>query len=164
MNENAKFITAGDSGHPFNIFWHPGQPDRIHMATSDSTFTDETGGKPGIRVVFSSNPRSADYNPATFNRLKRVDTWPQPQSGRLEVVPGESESAAALVFVEYGERRHHLAGDESVVSGDVVDDVEGLGDVFGGVDDDGGDRDVSGQLKELVAVRFVVAVESPNPP
>ena len=72
MNENTKFITAGDSGHPFNIFWHPGQPDRIHMATNDSTFTDETGGKPGIRVVFSSNPRSVDYNPATFNRLARA--------------------------------------------------------------------------------------------
>lgn len=71
-SNETKFITAGDSGHAFNIFWHPGQPDRIHMATNDPTFTDEQGAKPGIRVVFSSNPRSVDYNPATFNRLARA--------------------------------------------------------------------------------------------
>ena len=67
-----KFITAGDGGHAFNIFWHPGQRDRIHLATNDPTFTDESGGRPGIRVAFSRNPRSADYNPATFNRLARA--------------------------------------------------------------------------------------------
>ncbi len=71
-NNETKFITAGDSGHAFNIFWHSGQPDRIHMATNDPSFTDEQGSKPGIRVVFSSNPRSVDYNPATFNRLARA--------------------------------------------------------------------------------------------
>jgi len=71
-SESAKFITAGNTGHPFNIFWSPSQPDRIHMATNDPEFTDEVGGKPGIRVVFSSNPRSVDYNPATFNRLARA--------------------------------------------------------------------------------------------
>ena len=71
-SKSANFITVGDkAGHPFNIFWHPGQPDRIHMATSDAAFVDEAGGKPGIRVVFSSNPRSADYHPANFNRLAR---------------------------------------------------------------------------------------------
>lgn len=42
------------------------------MATNDPLFTDEQGDRPGIRVVFSSNPRSADYNPATFNRLARA--------------------------------------------------------------------------------------------
>jgi hypothetical protein len=72
-SKSAKFITVGDRpGHPFNIFWHPGQPDRIHMATGDPAFADEAGGKPGIRVVFSANPRSVDYNPATFNRLARA--------------------------------------------------------------------------------------------
>ncbi len=72
-SESPKFITVGDTpGHPFNIFWASSQPDRIHMATNDPSFTDEVGGKPGIRVVFSSNPRSVDYNPATFNRLARA--------------------------------------------------------------------------------------------
>lgn len=70
--QGPKFITAGTGGHPFNIFWQPAQPDRIHMATNDPTFTDQDQLRPGIRVVFSSNPRSADYNPATFNRLARA--------------------------------------------------------------------------------------------
>jgi hypothetical protein len=57
----------------FTIWWSDTQPDRIHLTLSrDERFTDEHGGKPGIRVVFSSNPRSADYNPATFNRLARA--------------------------------------------------------------------------------------------
>jgi len=29
-NSETTFITAGDSGHAFDVFWHPGQPDRIH--------------------------------------------------------------------------------------------------------------------------------------
>jgi hypothetical protein len=76
MSESAgipKFITVGDRpGHPFNIFWSPAQPDRIHMATNDPAFVDEQGVRPGIRIVVSSNPRSVDYNPATFNRLARA--------------------------------------------------------------------------------------------
>lgn len=68
-----KFLTVGDKpGHPFNIFWSPAQPDRIHMATDDPAFVDEQGARPGIRVVVSSNPRSVDYNPGTFNRLARA--------------------------------------------------------------------------------------------
>lgn len=68
-----KFLRVGDKpGHPFNIFWAASQPDRIHMATNDPDFLDENGARPGIRVVFSSNPRSVDYNPATFNRLARA--------------------------------------------------------------------------------------------
>lgn len=70
-DDPTKFITVGGD-QPFNIFWSPTQPDRIHMATGDPRFTDETGGRPGIRVVFSSNANSADYNPATFNRLARA--------------------------------------------------------------------------------------------
>lgn len=56
----------------FNAFWHDGQPDRIHLAVNDARFVDEHGEKPGIRIVFSSNPASADYNPANFNRIARA--------------------------------------------------------------------------------------------
>lgn len=55
----------------FNVFWQKTQPDRFHFATNDARFTDEKGERPGIRLVVSCNPRSADYNPATFNRLGR---------------------------------------------------------------------------------------------
>lgn len=56
----------------FSAFWHHSQPDRIHLATKDPRFIDENGEKPGIRIVFSSNPASADYNPANFNRIARA--------------------------------------------------------------------------------------------
>lgn len=56
----------------FKAFWHASQPDRMHLAIDDARFVDENGEKPGIRIVFSSNPASADYNPANFNRLARA--------------------------------------------------------------------------------------------
>ena len=56
----------------FSAFWHDSQPDRIHLATKDPRFVDEHGTKPGIRIVFSANPASADYNPANFNRVARA--------------------------------------------------------------------------------------------
>jgi hypothetical protein len=39
-----------------------GQPDR---------FTDEHGTKPGLHLIYDTNPGSADYNPAYFNRFGR---------------------------------------------------------------------------------------------
>ncbi len=55
----------------FSVWWHEDTPDRIRMATSDPAIRGEDGDKPGLQVVFSSNPRSADYHPANFNRLAR---------------------------------------------------------------------------------------------
>ena len=55
----------------FSVWWHKDTPDRIRMATSDPAIRGEDGDKPGLQVVFSSNPRSADYHPANFNRLAR---------------------------------------------------------------------------------------------
>lgn len=55
-----------------NVWWQPSDPDRVHYATNDPTFTDTAGERPGIRVVFSSNPMSADYSPANFNRCARA--------------------------------------------------------------------------------------------
>ena len=66
------YLTIGDGPNRFTAFWDPGQPDRIHLATADDRFTDENGAKPGIRIVFSSNPGSADYNPGSYNRVARA--------------------------------------------------------------------------------------------
>jgi hypothetical protein len=41
------------------------------MATNRKDITEEDGSKPGLRIVFSSNPESADYNPGNFNRMAR---------------------------------------------------------------------------------------------
>jgi hypothetical protein len=39
-------------------------------STTGSTRSD-AGEKPGLRIVFSSKPKSADYNPGNFNRISR---------------------------------------------------------------------------------------------
>lgn len=67
-----KYLVIGTKDHPVTIWWAPAQPDRVHLTTGDPRFTDEHGGRAGLRVVFSSNPRSADYNPGNFNRIARA--------------------------------------------------------------------------------------------
>lgn len=56
----------------FKAWWDEKQPDRIHITNSDDRFLDDHGVKPGLRIVFSSNPRSADYNPNGYNRVARA--------------------------------------------------------------------------------------------
>lgn len=54
-----------------NVWWNANDPDRIHLATNRDDIVDDDGEKPGLRIVVSSNPGSADYNPGNFNRLAR---------------------------------------------------------------------------------------------
>lgn len=54
-----------------NVWWQPSDPDRIHLATNRADIVDDHGEKPGLRIVFSANSASADYNPGNFNRLAR---------------------------------------------------------------------------------------------
>ncbi|WP_153395339.1 hypothetical protein [Ornithinicoccus halotolerans] len=62
---------SGYTDVKMNVWWDKNQ-NAIHVTTNDSRFTDEHGEKPGLRVVFSANPKSADYNPSNFNRCARV--------------------------------------------------------------------------------------------
>lgn len=55
-----------------NVWWSATEPERVHFVVADSRLTDEHGEKPGLRLVFSANPKSADYNPANFNRCARM--------------------------------------------------------------------------------------------
>jgi len=67
------YVVMGEhSNHRVNIWWDQKNPDSIHLTSNDPAFTDEHGDKPGLRAVFSANPRSADYNPANFNRCARA--------------------------------------------------------------------------------------------
>lgn len=70
------FINLADSatggGHNINLWWADSQPDRIHLVFADPRMHDGNGEKPGLRIVFSSNPKSADYSPANFNRCARL--------------------------------------------------------------------------------------------
>jgi hypothetical protein len=45
---------------------------RMHFQTTDGPFSNKDGDKPGLHLVFDSNPRSADYNPRYFNRCARA--------------------------------------------------------------------------------------------
>jgi hypothetical protein len=53
------------------VWWNRDEPDRINLATNNPAIVDDDGGKPGLWIAVSSNPRSADYNPNNFNRLGR---------------------------------------------------------------------------------------------
>ncbi len=54
-----------------NVWWNPNDPERIHLATNRPDIVDDAGEKPGLRIVFSNNPNSADYSPGNFNRISR---------------------------------------------------------------------------------------------
>jgi hypothetical protein len=54
------------------LWWRDDDPGRIHYTTNSPMFTDPNGDRPGIRVVFSSDPLSADYSPTNFNRASRA--------------------------------------------------------------------------------------------
>lgn len=47
-------------------------PERIRVFIHWDGFTDHKGERPGMQIVFSSNPKSADYNPNNFNRCMRI--------------------------------------------------------------------------------------------
>ena len=59
---------------------------------------------------------------------------------------------------------HPLARYQALLGGELIDDGEGGGDALGRVDDDRERRDVPAELQQTVAVRRVVAVETPDAP
>ena len=65
-------LALSDQSHQVTVTWNPKAPRRMLLATGDPRFTDENGGKPGLRTIFSANPKSADYDPAQFNRIARA--------------------------------------------------------------------------------------------
>jgi hypothetical protein len=71
---SASQVPAGDylTVDGLTIWWRPDDPARIHYTTNNRVFTDVAGERPGIRVVFSADPMSADYSPRNFNRAARA--------------------------------------------------------------------------------------------
>lgn len=73
QNTYLDLANAGTGGgHQINLWWSDTQPDRIHLVLTDPRLVDSNGEKPGLRLVLSSNPKSADYSPANFNRSARL--------------------------------------------------------------------------------------------
>ena len=86
-----------------------------------------------------------------------------PSQGRCSIIVArESGSAPAVIAVDGQQCGHHFAGDKPVLVGEFVDDVETSGDVVGGINDDRRDGNAAFKVKQLVTVRLMVAVESPN--
>jgi hypothetical protein len=76
MSTPSTYLDLADAGtgggHQITLWWSETQQDRIHLVLTDPRLIDSEGEKPGLRLVLSSNPRSADYSPANFNRCARV--------------------------------------------------------------------------------------------
>jgi hypothetical protein len=64
------YATLGEDRYPFNV-WYDEDNQAIHLTCTDPRLTDENKQKPGFFTEFNANPRSADYDPANFNRFAR---------------------------------------------------------------------------------------------
>ena len=72
----------------FYVWFHGDTPDRIRLATNNPDIVGDDGEKPGLQIVFSSNPRSADYHPANFNRMARwLELHHEPHPDPIPVAP-----------------------------------------------------------------------------
>jgi len=60
------------SGQPNILRWTARNLDRIHLILTHDRLTDSAGEKPGLRLVFSSTPKSADCSPANIDRCAHV--------------------------------------------------------------------------------------------
>jgi hypothetical protein len=54
-----------------HVWWTSDSPDEIQVTSDDPDLHHPSTG-PGMRIVFSANPRSANYHPANFNRCRQV--------------------------------------------------------------------------------------------
>jgi hypothetical protein len=92
--EKSSQLTLGDESHKITVSWNSKAPRRMLLVTSDPRFTDEKGEKPGLRTVFSANPKSADYDPAQFNRIARaMRSAVSTHRTRCRYAPARSRSA-----------------------------------------------------------------------
>jgi hypothetical protein len=72
----------------FYVWFHEDTPDRIRLATNNPDIVGDDGEKPGLQIVFSSNPRSADYHPANFNRMARwLELHHEPHPDAIPIAP-----------------------------------------------------------------------------
>src|SRR5690242_21857452 len=75
---------------------------------------------------------------------------------------GQSQPAASFTLGDHAQCGHELAGDDTVLGREPVDDVETAGDPLGRVDDHGEDGDPARDLEQPVTMRGPVTVESPD--
>lgn len=65
-NTNANYVTLQQAK-----LWWKEATNEIHLTINDEDLK-HSGTAPGLRVVFSPNPKSANYHPGNFNRCADV--------------------------------------------------------------------------------------------
>jgi hypothetical protein len=58
-------------GH-VNVWFDERQPSEIHLTVNDEDVAHPASGKEGLHLAISSNPRSANFDPKTFNTLRAL--------------------------------------------------------------------------------------------
>lgn len=61
-----------DTTERVTVWQDPKDRTTIFVSVRNPLVTAEDGSRPGFMFRVSSNPRSADYNPGTFNRCVRL--------------------------------------------------------------------------------------------
>ncbi|HEV2757377.1 MAG TPA: hypothetical protein VG318_16550 [Actinomycetota bacterium] len=55
-----------------NVWFDERQPSEIHLTVNDEDLSHPQSGKDGLHLVLSSNPRSANFDPKSFNTLRAL--------------------------------------------------------------------------------------------
>jgi len=73
-----------------NVWFDERQPSEIHLTVNDEHVVHPQTGKDGLHLVISSNPKSANFDPKTFNTLRALlgqFDKPFPKDAADETIP-----------------------------------------------------------------------------
>jgi hypothetical protein len=116
-SENGDYVAT----ESFTV-WYDEKQDQIHLTTNDADFT-HAGTGPGMRVVFSRNPKSANFHPSNFNRCRDILIAygkSAPPEAADETVSRRIDKRTVSTGDSPAVEVHHVAGGDFIVlSGDV---------------------------------------------
>jgi hypothetical protein len=73
-----------------NVWFDDNQPSDIHLTVNDEHLAHPLSGKDSLHLVVSSNPRSANFDPKSFNTLRALLAHfgkPHPVAEANEAIP-----------------------------------------------------------------------------
>jgi hypothetical protein len=86
--------TGGSNNVPlhgsFFVWFDPKQPTNVHLTANSRDLVHPETGSPGLHLVFSSKPKSANFDPKTFNTLRALlqrNGKPHPDGTADESIP-----------------------------------------------------------------------------
>lgn len=75
---------------PVNVWFDSKQPTEVHLTVNDPALVHPESGKDGLHLAISSRPRSANFDPKTFNTLRALLAQfdkPHPEAAADESIP-----------------------------------------------------------------------------